>query len=408
MSNILFVDDDKNVLSGLRRRIRSTCPDWNMSFAESGQEALSLCDAQAFDVVVTDMRMPGMDGAALLSAIKERNPDTARIILSGYSDDEAILRTVGPAQKYLAKPCDDEVLVGAIRKILEIRDIIDSPAIRNLIGNIDALASPPDTYMKLLETLDDPKAGTDKVEAIVAADIALTAEVLKLTNSAYFALPSKITSVSHAVRMLGTDTLKSLALFVGLFKSFEGPRIVGTRISTLCARSQQIGVAASLIAEQEHLDRATCKLLPAIGMLSHIGSLILYLHHYKEMEQVISEVEKEDYTIIEAEKHHFGAAHPEIGAYLLGLWGFPDSVVQAVAHHHTPARYPHSEMTGLSALYVAQHLTRELAQNPRKDGSEYVSEIDFDYLDRIGKRNRLDEWCNIVEKVLANDLNNKT
>lgn len=407
MSNILFVDDDKNVLSGLRRRIRSTCPDWNMSFAESGQEALSLCDAQAFDVVVTDMKMPGMDGAALLSAIKERNPDTARIILSGYSDDEAILRTVGPAQKYLAKPCDDEVLVGAIRKILEIRDIIDSPAIRNLIGNIEALASPPDTYMKLLETLDDPKAGTEKVEAIVSADIALTAEVLKLTNSAYFALPSKITSVSHAVRMLGTDTLKSLALFVGLFKSFDGPSIVGKRISTLCRRSQQIGVAASLIAEREQLDRAICKLLPAIGMLSHIGSLILYLHHYKEMEQVISEVEKEDYTIIEAEKHHFDAAHPEIGAYLLGLWGFPDSVVQAVAHHHAPSRYPHSEMIGLSALYIAQHLMRELARNPRKDGSEYASEIDFAYLDQIGKRDRFDAWCNIVEKVLADDLSNK-
>lgn len=408
MSNILFVDDDKNVLSGLRRRIRSTCPDWNMSFAQSGQEALALCDEQVFDVVVTDMRMPGMDGATLLSAIKDRNPDTARIILSGYSDDEAVLRTVGPAQKYLAKPCDDEVLVSAIRKILEVRDLLDTSDIRNLVGNIDALASPPDTYMKLLETLDDPKAGTDKVEAIVAADIALTAEVLKLTNSAYFALPSKITSVSHAVRMLGTDTLKSLALFVGLFKGFEGPSIVGARISTLCLRSQQIGVAAALIAEQEHLDRATCKLLPAIGMLSHIGSLILYLHYYKEMEQVISEVEKQEYTIIEAEKHHFGAAHPEIGAYLLGLWGFPDSVVQAVAHHHAPARYPHSEMTGLSALYVAQHLTRELIRNPRKDGCEYASEIDFAYLDQIGKRNHLDDWCNIVEKVLTNDLKNKT
>ena len=241
MNDILFVDDDMNILSGLRRRARGRHPEWNISFATSGAEALSLCDQKTFDVVVSDMRMPGMDGAELLHQLQENSPDTARIILSGYSEDEAILRTVGPAQRYLAKPCDDEVLFEAIAQMFKMRTLLLKPDIRSIIGGIDALASPPDTYTRLVNALEDPKAGNDKVTAIVSSDIALTAEILKVTNSAYFALPSKITSISHAVRMIGTDTLKSLAIFVGLFKSFDGPPVVTRRIKTLCERSQQIG-----------------------------------------------------------------------------------------------------------------------------------------------------------------------
>lgn len=400
MSNILFVDDDKNVLNGLRRRLRSTCPEWNTSFASSGAEALSLCDKSSFDVVVSDMRMPGMDGAELLERIQKINPDTVRIILSGYSDDEAILRTVGPAQRYLAKPCDDKVLIETIRRTLEMRALLNKPDIRTIVGNIDALASPPDTYMRLIDALEDPKAGNDKIAGIVSSDIALTAEVLKLTNSGYFALPTKITSISHAVRMIGTDTLKSLTLFVGLFKSFEGPSTVGDLIMTLCRRSQQIGVAAALIAEKEQLDRDTCRLLPAIGMLSHIGSLILYLYYYKEMEQVIARVETEKISILEAEKDQFGAAHPEIGAYLLGLWGFPDTVIQTVAHHHTPADLPHTEMIGLSALYVAQHLAREIAIQDRNNTPTNETTIDVSYLAQIGKSDHIEAWHKIVQAVL--------
>ena len=400
MNDILFVDDDMNILSGLRRRARGQHPEWNISFATSGAEALSLCDQKTFDVVVSDMRMPGMDGAELLHQLQENSPDTARIILSGYSEDEAILRTVGPAQRYLAKPCDDEVLFEAIAQMFKMRTLLLKPDIRSIIGGIDALASPPDTYTRLVNALEDPKAGNDKVTAIVSSDIALTAEILKVTNSAYFALPSKITSISHAVRMIGTDTLKSLAIFVGLFKSFDGPPVVTRRIKTLCERSQQIGVAAALIGEHEKLSKATCQLLPSIGMMSHIGSLILYLYYHERMETVIARVEQEDISIVEAERDEFGAAHPEIGAYLLGLWGFPEQVIQAVACHHNPADFAQTEMTELTALYAAQHITREMGGRASAQESEEQSTIDMSYLEQIGKADSVEAWRKIVATVL--------
>ncbi|WP_404421439.1 response regulator [Thalassospira australica] len=400
MSKVLFVDDNTNVLNGLRRRLHAACPSWTMSFAASGAEALALCEQNAFDVVVTDMRMPGMDGAELLGHVRDRIPSAARIILSGFSEDEAVLRTVGPAHQYLAKPCDDEVLIETIQHTLELRKILTAPALRSLVGNIDALASPPDTYTRLVQALENPKIGNDRIAAIVSSDIALTAEVLKLTNSAYFSLPTKMTSISHAVRMIGTETLKSLALFIGIFRSFESSSGISGPIKNLCQRSQQIGISAALIGENEKLDRLTCQMLPSIGMLSHVGSLVLYLNYPKQMEEAVARIEREKITIIEAEQQQFGAAHPEIGAYLLGLWGFPEQVVQTVIYHHRPFDFPHNSMTGLTAIYAAQLLSREVASQGYDVDGDIETKIDIPYLTRVGKADRVPVWRDIVATVL--------
>ncbi|KJE34643.1 response regulator [Thalassospira sp. HJ] len=391
MSVILFVDDDKNILDGLRRRFRSVRAGWELLFAHDAESALAKADEIEPDVVVSDMRMPGTDGAALLTIMQERHPHTARIILSGFAEEEAILRTVGPAHQYLAKPCDDQMLIETIENALDLRNLLTNPELRALVGGIDALASPPTTYTNLVKALENPLVSNDQLTAIVASDIALTAEILKLTNSAYFAVSMKITSISQAIRMIGIDTLKALALFIGLFRSFDGPKPAVARMMQLCQRSQQLGVVATLIAEQEKLPKEVINVMAAVGMLSHTGSLILYAYRANEMAEVVKRVETEDIPIYVAERDQFGAAHPEIGAYLLGLWGFPSAMVQTVAYHHRPQDAPHSEMNALSAIYVAQHLAREVAIEERT-GTTPESRIDLKYLDRLGKRDRLPVW----------------
>jgi HD-like signal output (HDOD) protein/CheY-like chemotaxis protein len=391
MSVILFVDDDKNILDGLRRRFRSVRSGWELHFAHDAESALARAAEMEPDVVISDMRMPGTDGAALLTIMQEKHPHSARIILSGFAEEEAILRTVGPAHQYLAKPCDDQMLIETIENALDLRHLLTNPELRRLVGGIDALASPPTTYTSLVKALENPLVSNEQLTAIVASDIALTAEILKLTNSAYFAISQKITSISQAIRMIGVDTIKALALFIGLFRSFEGPKSAVTRMMQLCQRSQQLGVVATLIAEQEKLPKEVISVMAAVGMLSHTGSLILYAYRGDEMDDVITRVETEDIPIYVAECEQFGAAHPEIGAYLLGLWGFPSAMVQTVAYHHRPQDTPHTEMNALSAIYIAQHLAREVAIESRT-GKAPESRIDPDYLDRIGKADRLPVW----------------
>src|SRR5512145_1423172 len=112
---VLFVDDDLNILSGLKRLMRG-CSDFDARFCLGGEEALALMASEHMDAVVSDMRMPHMDGAEFLGRVRARTPGTIRVILSGYADAESVLRTVGPAHLYLAKPCDPATLMQAIAR----------------------------------------------------------------------------------------------------------------------------------------------------------------------------------------------------------------------------------------------------------------------------------------------------
>lgn len=398
MSIILFVDDENNILEGLRRRLHSARPDWKLSFAQNAESAIAQADEIEPDVIISDMRMPGTDGAELLTLMQQKHPHSARIILSGFSEQEAVLRTVGPAHQYLAKPCDDQLLLETIDNALDLRHLLTNPDLRALVGGIDTLASPPTTYTSLVKALEDPLVGNEKLTSIVESDIALTAEVLKLTNSAYFAIRQKVTSVSLAIRMIGIDTLKALALFTGLFRSYDGPKADASRMMQLCQRSQQLGVLATLIAEQEKLAPEIVNVMAAVGMLSHTGSLILYAFRSAEMTDIIKRVEHEDIPVYIAERDLLGAAHPEIGAYLLGLWGFPSAMVQTVAYHHRPQDTPHNEMNALTTIYVAQNLAREVAIE-RRTGKAPESRIDIEYLERLGKAHRLSAWRETAKLV---------
>lgn len=397
MHHILFVDDDTNILSGLRRRLGSARPDWNLHFASNGAQAIELAANQNFDVIVSDIQMPEMDGITLLEKLQETHPDAVRIILTGHADSASYLRTIGPAHQFLSKPCDNETLISSIENALGLRQLLQSWELRKLVADSKSLASPPDTYMRLETAFSDPNYSLESISKIVESDIALTTEVLKLTNSSYFAITQQVTSIAHAVRMLGMETLKALALFVGLYRGFDGPPEQAVKLKRLCHRSQQIGVTAALIAEYEKLPREICHAVPSIGMLSHIGTLILYTNRPNDMDAVTKRVEVEGISIDQAETEQFGAGHAEIGAYLLGLWGFAAPIIQAVAYHHRPMDLPHKEMNALTAIYVAQHLTRERAD--RDAGLEVQSMIDMDYLRQIGKDSRLEEWKNIAGVV---------
>ena len=101
MKNLLFVDDEPRVLQGLQRQLRVMREEWQMDFVESGPKALEFLATSPVDVLVTDMMVPGMDGAQLLTEVMKRHPDTVRLVLSGHADREAVLRLVGPVHQYL-------------------------------------------------------------------------------------------------------------------------------------------------------------------------------------------------------------------------------------------------------------------------------------------------------------------
>jgi len=392
---ILFVDDEPDVLQGLRRSMKRNRKHFDMRFVEGGAQALEALENDPADIVISDMRMPGMDGGELLRQVRERFPGTIRMILSGYAESEAVMRTVGPAHQYLSKPCDAETLSNSINRALALRNHLESASLRSFITGLNRLPTLPEAVSELIEKLDSTDTDIESVAEIISRDISMTAQILKLTNSAYFTVAKSITTPKQAVQMLGFDTIKSLILVSGIFGMFpENPESTEI-IHRLNERSLSIAILAKELAALEGLDALRVEQTGCAAVLSHIGTLAILHEDFERFNEAISVVENEGLDIASAERRIFGASHAELGAYLLGLWSFGDPVVEAVAYHHNPAQCPGREFNALTALYLAQHFSKAL-----DGGVEMLpaleAKLDMDYLEQVGVAHRLPAWRELL------------
>ena len=156
MKRILFVDDEPRVLEQLRQILEPQKGQWDMAFAQGGEAALMLLDATPFDVVVSDIAMPRMDGAALMKTICERYPAIVRIVLAAPQELGEALRAVPVAHQFLLKPCDPNMLRVAVERATSLSNILSNKLLANLVGSVKDLPVLPRTYMALRQKLAEP------------------------------------------------------------------------------------------------------------------------------------------------------------------------------------------------------------------------------------------------------------
>ena len=219
---ILFVDDEPAILAGLQNLLYKDRKRWDMVFALGSELALGEIRKAPFDIVVSDMRMPGVDGATLLNMVKDEFPATVRIMLSGHADREAIVRALPALHQLLSKPCDANTLRGAIERSLDGVDVDRDSLIRKIVGGVDKLPTPPDIFFDLTRLMQSPTSSVNDVARVVTRDPGLSAKLLQLVNSAYFGTGQVTTSITQAVALLGTDRLRYIALTASVFSSPEG------------------------------------------------------------------------------------------------------------------------------------------------------------------------------------------
>jgi HD-like signal output (HDOD) protein/ActR/RegA family two-component response regulator len=356
LKRVLFVDDEPRVLDGLRRSLRSKRKQWELVFVENGKAALKELGKAPFDVIVTDMRMPGMDGADLLLQAAALQPEAARIVLSGQTEEAAATRAATVAHRFLTKPCEPEVLEGTISRTLELRALLGSEELRQLVGGMAALPSLPSACMALNRALSDEHGSIAKVCAIVEKDVAMAVKVLQLVNSAFFGVPRRITSVEHAVSYLGLNTIKNLVLSHSLFAEF------GAESLDNAERQQAHALLASRIARLLLPERQQAQVAATAALLHDAGSLALASRLPKQHRENTELAKREATPLYLVEKERFGVSHAEVGAYLLGLWGLPHDVIEAVAAHHAPWE-EHQVLDPSAAVRVAIALAAELTGN---------------------------------------------
>ena len=392
-TRILFVDDEANVLSGLRRMLRGQRKEWEMQFAGGGTEALSAMERETFDVIVSDMRMPGMDGAELLTRVSELYPNTVRLILSGQSEHEKIFRAIGPAHQFMSKPCDPDVLISTIQRACGLNGQLRDEALKNLTSQVSSLPSLPRVYRQLVEELESDDASMDRVGEMIGSDIAMTAKVMQLVNSSFFGLPQHVTCPKHAVSLLGLNIIRPIVLTANVFSQYEDQRIEGFSLEQSIQHSLAVATVARSIADSETSDDHVVDDAFIAGMLHDIGKLILAANMADDYAESLSIAKSEHLPLWKAEKQVFGTTHAEIGAHLLGLWGLPNPIVEAVAYHHRPGDACSSGFTPLAAVHVA-----DVLQQPHFPCDQTSAKLEWDssYLDAVSSPERQKQWSALV------------
>jgi HD-like signal output (HDOD) protein len=340
---ILFADDEPAVLQGLRGVLRTQRHEWDMAFAVGGPAALEELKKSTFDVVITDMRMPIVDGAEVLRQTKELQPRAVRIVLSGQTDAETAMKSVFTAHQFLAKPCDVEKLRSVVKRACDLHSLITADRLQALAGDVSVLPAAPQTYLAISQALANPNCRINEVAGLVEREPALCAKVLQVVNSAFFGLPRAVSSITQATNYLGTLALRNLALAMETVAASSRAKL---KLSNAELRAFQVNALFTGLVGRRWFagDRRKADEAFVAGMLRDMGHLVLAAQGPAAVPDPSS--------------------HASLSAYLLGLWGIPHNVLEPVAFHEQPERVEHDTLEVVDVVHLADRIASEHAPSP--------------------------------------------
>jgi HD-like signal output (HDOD) protein/CheY-like chemotaxis protein len=397
MKNILFVDDEPNVLDSLKSLLRKQRKEWRMTFVAGGEAAMAELLASSYDVIVSDMRMPGMDGATLLTRVLEDYPHMVRIVLSGQTEEEVARRMVHVAHQFLSKPCDGRDLQQTIERACSLQSLLELPALRKAVGKIGQLPVKPALYAQLVQLLALPTSSIADAAKVVERDIGTSSKILQVVNSAFFGLSQRVGDIRTAVSYLGLEMVKMLTLSMEMaHPPSKTPPCPGFSLDAV----QEHGMLSARIARRLLDDKVKSQDAFAAAILQDTGLLVLLGRLPDLLRTIVLETRRCGQSLYEAEGEILGATHAEIGAYLLGIWGLPYPIVEAVAHHHAPRRAGGTSWDVVGAVHVASCLAAEVT--PARAGHVGTGPIlDLGYLETLGVGDRLPAWRTIAASEAA-------
>ncbi|MBC08360.1 response regulator [Thalassospira sp.] len=357
-ASIIFVDDDLNVLRGLRRRMLSKRPKWTLRFYESAEQALVGLEEQPADVVISDMRMPSMDGAEFLRIVAKRWPQTSRILLSGYADETAILNGAAATHHFLAKPCTDNDIIHAAERGLIMNRYLRDPLLVDLLSQVPTDLMWPATFRRLHTILQFSGPSSHAELNDFANDHpALTALAHELAQREELVPANSTPDFIKLLKVLGIETIKALCV---LWCELGQPhRFDGEQIGVKLHRPLVLGQMAANIARLRSLAPDAVDQVRASALLCHIGGIIM-AHVLPEKHAASRHrADTDNCDIISAEISELGFAHPAVSACLCTCWGFPHQIIENIAFHHRPESAPTAISQSLLIVYAAQHFARK-------------------------------------------------
>jgi HD-like signal output (HDOD) protein len=387
-ARIVFVDDDELVLRSIRRLLRGKEAEWELVFLQDGHAALRELDRSPVDVIVSDVQMGAMGGSKLLATVQDRHPDVARIVLSGETDPRVVFRTVPFAHQYLSKPFDAANLDFTLQRACALRSLLTNESIRAVVGRSNDLPAAPATYLLLTQALRDPEVSLSRIASIIERDVGIAARVLQVASSSFFGLPRNVSSIASAVGFLGLDTVRTLVLACEIIRTFQPPGSLGTfSIDLFEGHGLRTGrIARAMLGSSPVADDAF-----VAGLLHRVGQLVLASRVPHRFAEVLDRQSRSGQSLLATEQELLRVTHAQVGAYLLGLWGLRQQVVEAVAYYPRPQR-----LDPTFGIPAAVHVASILAENPDApigtEPSDLMRELPGAYLARLRVASEIPRW----------------
>lgn len=356
---ILFVDDELQIIKSLNRTFMDT--EYEVFTAGSGREALEILANEKIDLVITDMRMPIMDGFMLLQKIKEQYPRVLRIILSGYSEKNTILNALQKnlAKLYILKPWDNAKLIRLVDQIVETENILCDVNLINLINNTDELPTIEKSYLKIMNLIDN-NADLGSIASAIEKDHSLATKILHIINSAFYEV--KTGSVKHAIVLLGLANTRNIVLATSIIDSFDMHDIYGSRLEMLWKHSFLCSKILNIIYEKL-LNKKLSEIESSAGLLHNIG-IVLFLKIFPEKYiEIFRKIEQEKSDLLQIELESLNVTHQQAGGYLLKWWELPYPIVEAALYHQTPFATGIINQNLVYAVNIAQHYASIILEN---------------------------------------------
>ncbi len=362
--------------------------NWEFSYAPDCGRATEILSHGAFDAVVVDPSASPDRAVQFLDSIVKVHPKVLRLVLMDSDNRQILEKWVGLAPQCLPRKSDYHRLANLLKRCFHTADWMENEVIKRLVCQVRDLPSPSSLYLEILQKLQSPNVIIEEVALLIAQDPALCAKMLKIVNSAFFALSRDICDVFEAVIFLGLERTKALILFTHYVSLFQPPKTRLFSLEVLWHHSLATAAYARSIVQAENVDSQKADEAFTAGLLHDIGKLMLAANMPELYDQALGLAGQRRISGWLAEREVVGATHDILGACLLGIWGLPMIILEAIAWHHQPSLLGGKNFSLLTAVHVGNAFASLRSGNSEKGPPD----IDFSYLNEIGMADHFGRW----------------
>lgn len=373
MKSILFVDDEVQILKALKRLFHNG--NYEVMFAENANEALQILESREFDLIITDVRMPEMDGFELLKIVKEKYPLTLRVTLSGYTDSKNILKALEDnlAKLYIFKPWDNQELLSTIDRLFEVQALLNDSDLLALINNITDLPTVPNLYREICQLIEEDSS-IELIARKIEMDQSIASKILRVANSAFYG--AKTGNIVQAIMYIGLTNVKNIVLSNSVFNEF------GNHKNSHFSLWEHVNITNKLMNAiySRLLGKKVPNVFASAGLLHDVGRVIVLNYYMNVHEQMLTEAAAHpEKSIIELENELIGTNHQYIGGYLLNWWEIPHPIVEAAMFHHDPLNPIVINKELVCVVHLANYYSWQLLKD--EVFQEHLEEAVFDILE---------------------------